>query len=131
MAAAKTAPILPDPNGREPIRSHLVCYAAGERVHFLNRARLIVSARRCGIQEVHSFGPESLAAGFRVKHRAILDTPGGFWLWKPYLILEAMNRAAAEDIILYVDAGAYFRQSPEILWRSASAADAILFENDY
>jgi hypothetical protein len=116
-------------------RRFFVCYAAGAPVHYLNRARLLASARRHDIDEVLAFGPEDIDVAFRSEHRAIFDLKegAGYWLWKPYFILKTMRRAALGDLILYVDSGAHLRLSLDRLWGAIANADvdAILFENDY
>jgi hypothetical protein len=114
-------------------RRHLVCYAAGPPVHAANQARLALSARRFGFDEVHAFGAADLDAGFRKRHAALLGAVegAGYWLWKPHLVLEVMRAAAPDDVVVYVDSGAFLRRSPDPLWRSAEDAALVLFENDY
>jgi hypothetical protein len=40
----------------------------------------------------------------------ILDKPRGlgYWLWKPYIILDAMSKAQDGDVIFYIDSGDLF-----------------------
>jgi hypothetical protein len=114
-------------------RRHLVCYAAGPVVHAANQARLVRSARQFGFDSVHAFGEASLDAAFKSRHATLLAAAegAGYWLWKPYLILEVMKASAPGDVIVYVDSGAFLRRSPDPLWQQALDADLILFENDY
>jgi len=44
---------------------------------------------------------------FYKKNRYILDRPrgAGYWIWKPYLILESFKKIKDEGIVLYSDAG--------------------------
>jgi hypothetical protein len=44
---------------------------------------------------------------FYQDHRHILDQPrgNGYWLWKPYIILDAMNQVNDDDVIFYQDCG--------------------------
>lgn len=51
---------------------------------------------------------QTLPAGFRACHGAYLRrTPRGFgyWIWKPVVILEALERAGPQDVVVYLDAG--------------------------
>lgn len=45
---------------------------------------------------------------FYKKNRKILDQPrgAGYWLWKPYIILEALRNLSDDDILVYHDSGA-------------------------
>jgi len=45
--------------------------------------------------------------GFYLENREILDMPtgNGYWLWKPYIILETMRIIDNNDIVFYMDAG--------------------------
>ena len=50
----------------------------------------------------------TLPAAFRARHGDFLCTaPRGFgyWIWKPVVILEALERAAPQDVVVYLDAG--------------------------
>ena len=38
---------------------------------------------------------------------------GGYWLWKPYIILETLSRIEENDILVYVDAGCQLFQDKE------------------
>lgn len=44
---------------------------------------------------------------FYAKHRDILDLPrgSGYWLWKPFIILQALREAENGDIVIYHDTG--------------------------
>ena len=44
---------------------------------------------------------------FYTQHKHILDLPrgSGYWLWKPYIILDALNNAKPGDIVVYHDTG--------------------------
>lgn len=33
-----------------------------------------------------------------------MERGGGYWLWKPYIILEILSRIEENDILVYVDA---------------------------
>src|ERR1700761_3561074 len=69
-----------------------------------SRARLNESARRYGIGKIISWDFEEIKqTAFYTYNRTILDQPRGmgFWLWKPYILLEALKDVADGDIIIY------------------------------
>jgi len=68
-----------------------------------------------GFDIVHEYSMDDLDDEFRKKYDKILSqgTGGGFWLWKPYLVLRAMNEANWGDIIIYTDAGSHWKNSPD------------------
>jgi hypothetical protein len=80
--------------------------------HFKRSQRLnSLSGRYVGkFDRVLSFGPGDIDAEFRQRHERILRQPrgGGYWLWKPYFILRALNEMADGELLFYCDAGACF-----------------------
>lgn len=88
------------------MRSHLVCYATCDFEE--GRGRLVASARRFGIHEVHSCNRAAVErADFYPENRAILDRPrgSGYWLWKPYMIEHVLQQLPAGELLYYLDAG--------------------------
>ncbi len=70
--------------------------------------RLNKSATKFGIDQKLSFSfCDLLHTKFYQNNREILDLKrgAGYWLWKPYIILEAMRQANDGDIIFYCDSG--------------------------
>ena len=63
-----------------------------------------------------SMGPNDIDVDFFRKYQDILTRKkgAGYWLWKPYLILKALNTLNKNDILYYCDSGAYFIKSPRI-----------------
>ncbi|MBV9549259.1 MAG: hypothetical protein JO256_06245 [Alphaproteobacteria bacterium] len=112
---------------------HLVCYAAGEPVHFLNRKALVGSAKTHGVDHIHAFGAEDIDLAFREAMAGILDQNrgAGYWLWKPYFILKVLEQAREGDWVVYIDSGARLRSSPRQLYEKVGCAEVILFQNDY
>jgi hypothetical protein len=73
-----------------------------------SRLRLNNSARQHGISEINSFDFEDLKKySFYEENKRILDAPKGigYWLWKPFIILETMKSICDDDIIVYSDCG--------------------------
>jgi hypothetical protein len=79
-----------------------------DKVFENSRMRLNESARKYGITEIRSYDIEELKdTSFYFENREILDQPKGigYWLWKPYIIIEAMKSLSDGDIVLYSDCG--------------------------
>ena len=73
-----------------------------------SRRRLNASAGRHDIPEILSYDFADLkGTPFYRTNRDILDQPvgSGYWLWKPYIILEAMKTLTDGDIVVYSDCG--------------------------
>lgn len=89
------------------MKKHLVSFATAEFRD--SQRKLIKSAKAFGIDNVFSYtGRKIRKTAFYAAHKQILDCErgAGYWLWKPYCILDAMSRVNEGDIILYADAGA-------------------------
>ena len=66
------------------------------------------SARQFGIHEVISYDFDDLKqTSFYLENKAILDQPRGigYWLWKSYIISEAMKDLSEGDVVIYSDCG--------------------------
>ena len=86
---------------------HLITFATGE--FSSAQQRLAHSALEFGrIDFVCTFSPEDIQhTTFYTTHRGILDAPrgAGYWLWKPFLILEKLTALADGDFVIYLDCG--------------------------
>jgi hypothetical protein len=63
------------------------------------------------------------------KHIALEPTGAGFFLWKPYYILETLQKMSEGDLLLYVDSGHAFEADPAPLFDLCKEQDMLLFEN--
>ena len=84
----------------------LVSYA--DERFLRSQKRLDRSALRFGIDEVRAWDRLALErTTFYRQHRKILDKRrgSGYWLWKPFIIAEALARLGDGDILVYSDAG--------------------------
>jgi hypothetical protein len=98
-----------------------------QRVHAISYAtpgfkgvwqELSASLLRFGIKTQTCFGTgELLPTGFYAKHKALLDAPkgAGYWLWKPYFILQSLGQMQEGEVLLYADAACRFIGSPKPL----------------
>lgn len=89
-------------------------------------------ARHCGFfHRIKVYTPKDIPS--YISSTAIFNTQkgGGFWIWKPYIILDALTKAKEGDIIVYADAGCAFRKESnewEEIENLLSTHDAIFFQ---
>lgn len=84
----------------------MVCYA--NRKFAAPQRWLVRSAERFGFDEIRAYQPRDLQqTDFFRQHREILKLSrgAGYWLWKPYYILQTLREAAPGDIVAYIDSG--------------------------
>jgi hypothetical protein len=62
---------------------------------------------------VLEYSPESVDETYKIQfsHIFSIKRGGGLWLWKPYIILDALDKAKEGDYIMYADSGSYFVNS--------------------
>lgn len=86
---------------------------------------LCASAEQVGFDLVLRTTFEDLDEGFRDANREILaqHRGAGFWIWKPQIILQTLEKLQAHDVLLYSDAGknSYYncRRLPALLMKQA------------
>lgn len=101
---------------------------------YYSRATLIRSARKVGIENIKAYkSPEFIKTDFYSRNAVITTQPrgAGYWLWKPYYILEGLKSLNEGDILVYCDSGVDIIASlqPLIDIVSASKKGILLFEN--
>lgn len=111
----------------------LLSYADGPEVYQSNQRALVRSAREQGIELVKAFSRADLREAFRTEHDSILraEEGAGYWLWKPRIILDALEAAPENQIVVYVDVGATLRQPLDVLVEQARLHEGVFFWNDY
>ena len=90
--------------GPSMMKKHLVTYATPG--YYPLQEMLEKSALKHGIDNVFSYRrPDIERTEFYKENRKILDKMryAGYALWKPYIILDALNRSSEGDIVLYCD----------------------------
>lgn len=99
-----------------------------------SRLRLNASAVKFGIDKVYSYDESHIRnSAFYIVNKLILDQPvgAGYWLWKPYLIDEAMKSAQEGDVIVYSDSGIEIIQELSPLFDICNEKSIVLFRNAY
>lgn len=68
------------------------------------------SALKFGADKAITYGPEQISESFKQKNIEIWNQKrgGGYWIWKPYVIKDALNRVEDGDYVIYTDAGVAF-----------------------
>ncbi|MGV3766108.1 MAG: hypothetical protein ACO1NW_08280 [Chitinophagaceae bacterium] len=72
------------------------------------RQRLNTSALKYGVTDLYSFSFESFVEKefFKRFEHILTQSRGlGYWLWKPYIILETLEQLSEGDILIYSDCG--------------------------
>ena len=66
-----------------------------------------------GISEVIPYSPASIDEDFRKSNSELLSIPrgNGLWIWKPYVIFDALVRVSDGDYVFYCDSGAFVFRS--------------------
>jgi len=108
---------------------YLVSYADGHEVFFQNQNALAQSALNRGIDFIFNYRRSHIDKAFYQKHKAILDqkSGAGFWLWKPYFILKALENTSEGSIIVYADSGAIFTGSLAPILKYLHDYDAVFY----
>jgi hypothetical protein len=96
---------------------------------FKAQARQTESVKRWNcVDRVVNYGVQHLDASFVRKNSAILDEPrgAGFYLWKPFIILKTIVESSPGDLVLYVDSGAFFTDSPKRMFNLAEQVQIVI-----
>ncbi len=122
----------PDFNAKEKLYSkgvYLISYASGNEVFFQNQNALAQSALNRGFDFTFNYRKSHIDKGFYEKNKEILDDKigGGYWLWKPYVILKTMEEAPEGSIIVYADSGSIFTGSIMPILKHLEKCDGILY----
>jgi hypothetical protein len=89
-------------------KTTLITYAAGccrfATTRLCEAAVGVGKIDKCVITSSDAISPE-----FRKAHLDVLGQPrgGGYWAWKPYVILKHLRKLDDDDYLIYMDSGAY------------------------
>ena len=102
------------------------------QLYAASRFRLTESAKHFGVDEIYSYDLEEIKKTFfYLNNKEILDSARGigYWLWKPYIILETLKKANDGDIVMYIDAGIEIIASLKPLYEICKQQPVLLFAN--
>jgi len=82
--------------------------------------------------KVFCANPAQIDAEFKANNQTILKQVrgAGYWLWKPYFILQALKQLAHDDLLMYTDSASHFIHSaaPLLALPKRFGQDIIPFE---
>lgn len=94
----------------ENLKTHLVSFATEN--FYKSQNILNESSKSNGIDIVHSYSPNVIDSNFVEEHNDIINNfknrGAGYWLFKPYIILDVMEKCDYGDYVIYVDSGINF-----------------------
>jgi hypothetical protein len=124
-------PIKNSPKTYKTEKTWLISYA-NQAVHIQNQSNLVMSAAMYqAFDVIMSYQPHHIEPAYHEKHKNILvqTRGGGYWLWKPYFIAKTLAMMAENDVLLYLDSSAVFRDGIYKLLELGKQHDMILFPN--
>ena len=116
--------------------SVFVSFAAGD-VHLKNQElqkQKNIQYNETTFHDTVYHNPKTLpAAYFDSLCQELKSSTRGFhyWSWKPWIILEMMNQTPLNTVIVYLDAGAYFKRDIHPLISQVYARNRIFFNNKH
>jgi hypothetical protein len=90
------------------------------------------SALKHGIDEFRGYTPEHPAVRQAADENPeifSLKRGAGYWIWKPYILLDTLNSVPEGTLVIYTDAGIRYITSAASLFAQANDADILLFHN--
>jgi hypothetical protein len=110
----------------------LISYA--NKDFYKSQQLLKKSALKYGVDEVMDYNDMWLKRQtiFYEKNKSILkqERGNGCWLWKPYILLDGLKNLEANDVLLYIDAGASIINNIKPLINILTKKEIILFYNN-
>jgi hypothetical protein len=93
-----------------------------------NIERLIDSIKKYSDFEIILFKKSDIDNDFLEKNKKILNSErgGGYWLWKPYIINNILNKINMNDSLFYLDSSYYFVENFNNLYQDE---EIIIFSN--
>jgi hypothetical protein len=85
---------------------HFITY--GNHKFELAKQRLLKEAEEFGeFKTISGYGPSDLPRDFIMKYKDILSLPrgGGYWIWRPIILLNKLETMNNEEFLVFLDAG--------------------------
>lgn len=86
---------------------YLVSYSDGHQMFVQNQNILVQSTLNKGVDFFLNYNRSHLSPEFYEQNKHVLDQKlgAGLWLWKPWIILDALKKMPEDAILIYMDAG--------------------------
>lgn len=126
-------PSLPGSQGyKEKPAVYVVSYADGPEVFLRNQNVLAQSVVNKGADFVLNYRKHHLEPEFVKKNAKLLDYSkgAGYWVWKPWIILQTLKTVPEGSIVIYFDAGFLATAPLTPLINLAKQHDIILIKHD-
>jgi hypothetical protein len=105
-----------------------ITYANGDMS--ISGVKCSESALAYGCDRTTLYTPRDIDKVFRTEHNDIISEPrgAGYWLWKPYVIEQALSKIIIGETLVYTDAGLLFEANVNGLIQSMDS-DIMVFGN--
>ncbi len=94
-----------------------------------SQEKLNRSASKFGVDKIFAYQEKDLfETEFYRNNKKILDKKrgAGYWIWKPYFILQTMSKVPEDDIVIYCDCGIEIIKPLDPLFKICSQQDGIM-----
>jgi len=91
---------------KEDSNIHFITY--GNHRFKESKKRLLKEAEEFGeFKTITGYGPENLPKEFFQKFKDVLVHPrgGGYWIWRPFILLDKLNKIKDGELLIFLDAG--------------------------
>ncbi len=111
---------------KEPV--YLVSYADGPEVFHQNQKMLAYSGLQHGISHFFNYKKHLLDPTFVEKHKEVLALKrgAGYWVWKPWIIRDALKKTPENAYIIYCDSGFVILRNPQPVLNLLKTYDVLL-----
>lgn len=96
---------------------------------------LRTALRKGKVDQVLEYGPNSLTEQFKKDNAEVLSAKrgAGYWLWKPYVINQALSEINIGDYLVYADSGSFYMKDIHILtkYMEEKSTDVFLGELEH
>lgn len=110
----------------------ITCISYGDK-KYIEAARLnLETAKAHGADDTILYQPSDIPIQFKIKNwriyygrtgRRFERKGAGYWIWKPYIIMDALKRVEENDIIIYSDGGSVYIDDIDELINTFNAND--------
>ncbi len=90
---------------------YLISYADGPEVFHKNRKMLVYSGLQKGVSHFFNYKKDMIDPKFLEKHKDTFSKKhgAGYWIWKPWVIQDALKKIPENAYVFYCDSGFVFK----------------------